>query len=56
MAILFNILTVLSVSTMGFLYWIGLDRFYFWYYPWFDNPLHLIGGLTIGLWGSALAA
>ena len=54
-----NIFNVLAVSSAGFtalLYWIGLDRFYFWYYPWFDIVLHLVGGLTIGFWGAALAS
>ncbi|TSC69476.1 MAG: hypothetical protein G01um101456_157 [Parcubacteria group bacterium Gr01-1014_56] len=55
MSIIFNILTVLSALLTAFLYWVGLDRFYFWYYPWFDIPIHMVGGLTIGFWGLALA-
>jgi hypothetical protein len=55
MHILFSILALLSAVLTAVLYWFGLERFFFWYYPWFDTPLHLVGGLTIGLWGASLA-
>jgi hypothetical protein len=56
MTIIFNIFAVFCAGITATLYWIGLEHFYFFYYPWFDIPLHIIGGLTIGFWGVALAA
>jgi uncharacterized membrane protein YjdF len=55
MHIFFSIAAVLSAVLTAVLYWFGLDKFYFWYYPWFDIPLHIVGGLTIGFWGASLA-
>jgi hypothetical protein len=55
MHILFSILAVAGALLTGFLYWLGLDQSFLWYYPWFDTPLHVAGGLTIGLWGASLA-
>lgn len=55
MHILFSILAVSSAVGTAVLYWFGLERFYFWYYPWFDIPMHIMGGLTIGFWGASLA-
>lgn len=54
MHILFSLLAVLGAGSVGFLYWLGLAKSFLWYYPWFDIPLHLAGGLTIGLWGCSL--
>lgn len=56
MSSVFNILTLLTALITAFLYWIGLENYFFWYYPWYDIPIHLLGGLTIGFWGAALAA
>ena len=55
MHIFLSILAVLSAFITGMMYWFGLEEFYFCYYPWFDIPRHLVGGLTIGLWGASLA-
>jgi hypothetical protein len=55
MHILFSILAIVGATLTGFLYWLGLDQSLLFYYPWFDTPLHLAGGLTIGLWGFSLA-
>lgn len=55
MHLFLSILAIVSAGTTGVLYWFGLQEFYFWYYPWFDIPLHIVGGLTIGLWGASLA-
>jgi hypothetical protein len=55
MPLFLSFLTVLSAIFTGFLYWLGLAKFLFWYHPWFDVPVHLAGGLTIGLWAVTLA-
>lgn len=46
---------MVSAVLTAVLYWYGLTKFYFWYYPWYDIPMHLAGGLTIGLWAISLA-
>jgi hypothetical protein len=56
MASIFNILTLIIALVTAALYWIGLENYFFWYYPWYDIPIHILGGLTAGLWGCALAA
>ncbi len=56
MSLIFNLGAILGAGLTAFLYWLGLVEFYFWYYPWFDVPLHVAAGFTVGAWGAALAA
>lgn len=56
MALFFNIAALLSAVLLGFLYYLGAENFYFYLYPWYDIPLHLLGGLIAGLWACAVAS
>lgn len=56
MPLLFDALALLITGLIGWLYLYGTDNFLFWYYPWYDAPLHILGGVVIGLWGSAVAS
>jgi hypothetical protein len=52
----FNIFSVLIAAVVAYLYFLGLEYSLFWFYWWYDIPMHLLGGLVVGFWGSALAA
>jgi len=53
---LFNALALSVTVLIGWLYLYGVDNSLFWYYAWYDAPLHILGGVVIGLWGSAVAS
>ncbi len=56
MPTLFNTLALcIAVLTAG-TYWYGVDQSFFWAYWWYDIPLHLLGGLVMGLWACAVGA
>ena len=56
MPIIFHTLALGIMLVIAWLYWLGITESYFWLYWWYDIPLHLLGGLVIGLWGCAVAA
>ena len=56
MSLFFNILTLIIAVLVGYLYWLGLEGHLFWVYWWYDIPMHMLAGLVVGLWGSALAS
>jgi hypothetical protein len=56
MPLLFNTLSILFALLTGGAYWYGVQESLFWIYPWYDIMLHLLGGLVIGFWASAVAA
>lgn len=44
------LLAALFVSgVLAFLQHIALADFLYWRYPWFDTPMHFLGGLAVGL-------
>jgi uncharacterized membrane protein YjdF len=55
MSYFLNLLSVLIAIVVGYLYWMGLENHLFFYIWWYDIPLHMLAGLVVGLWGSALA-
>lgn len=55
MRLFFNFSALLAVSATAGLYWLGVEEGYFWIYDWWDTLLHLLGGLTVGLWCGAVA-
>jgi hypothetical protein len=56
MPLLFNILAILSALLTAGAYWYGVQGSFFWIYPWYDIMLHLMGGVVMGLWASAVSA
>lgn len=56
MALFFYALAILTSCITAGLYWIGVHDYLFWVYPWYDIPLHMLGGLMIGLWAAGSAA
>ncbi len=54
MSWLYNTLALAVTGLIGFLYLYGIDNSLFWRYDWYDAPLHILGGVVIGLWGSAV--
>ncbi len=56
MPLFFDGLALAVTALIGWLYLYGTDNFLFWRYPWYDAPLHILGGIVIGLWGSAVAS
>lgn len=52
---LLAILLVL-VASVSALHAVGMRRFWYWHYPWFDVVLHLLGGLAVGLGSLWLAS
>lgn len=55
MAIFFNVSALVMTVLLGGLFWYGIEESLFWYYNWYDIPLHLLGGVVMGLWGAAVA-
>src|SRR5437660_1724684 len=55
MAIFLSILAVIGAILTGYMEWLGAVKSFYWFYPWFDIFVHIVGGLTIGLWGAAIA-
>lgn len=57
MPLFFNIASLITVSLVGFLYWLGVQEGYLFTYQYlYDIPLHLLGGLTAGFWTMAGAS
>jgi hypothetical protein len=54
MPIFFNVLAILFALLTAGAYWYGTQESLFWAYPWYDIMLHLMGGLSIGSWASAV--
>ncbi len=52
----FNGLAIAMTGVVSFLYIYGVDHSLFWYYVWYDAPLHVMGGMITGLWACAVAA
>ena len=52
MHIFFYIAAILTSCLTAFLYSKGIGDGWFWVYPWFDIPLHMLGGLMIALWAA----
>lgn len=38
-----------SASVLAFLHIWAISDFLYWKYRWFDTPMHILGGVTIGL-------
>lgn len=41
-------------SILAYLQYEALANLWYWYYPWFDTIMHLLGGLTVAAFGIAL--
>jgi hypothetical protein len=39
----------ISASVLAFLHIWAVSNFLYWKYRWFDTPMHILGGATIGL-------
>lgn len=56
MALIFNFLSILTVGILAVFYLSAVNFSWFWIYPWIDIPIHIMGGLTLGLWACAVAS
>ncbi|HYF12727.1 MAG TPA: hypothetical protein VD928_00280 [Candidatus Paceibacterota bacterium] len=56
MSLFFNALAVGTALVTAVLYIYGKENSLFWYYWWYDIPMHILGGLVIGFWIAAIAA
>ncbi|MBC7836881.1 hypothetical protein H7X87_03855 [Acetobacteraceae bacterium] len=55
MALIFNALALFFAVLTAGIYWYGVEQSFFWIYDWYDSMLHVLGGITIGFWASAVA-
>ena len=56
MTIAFNILALVAVGATGVMDWYGVEHSFFWIYPHWDVPTHILAGLTIGFWAAAVSS
>jgi hypothetical protein len=57
MTLFFNAAALLSAALMAGAYWLGIQEGYLFTYQYiYDIPLHLLGGLSAGLWAMAFAS
>jgi hypothetical protein len=43
---IFSLFLLISVTVLNFL---AFKNFWYWHWPWFDQPMHFMGGLLAGL-------
>ncbi len=42
-------------ALLASLHWWAMAEFLYWQYPWFDIPMHYLGGVTFGVFIAALS-
>jgi len=51
---LFLCLEAITLPLLGVLNYFAFENYWYWRYPWFDKPMHFLGGLSLGLLGLIL--
>ncbi len=39
----------LTASTLAATHYLAIEFYLYWLYPWFDAPMHFLGGITVAL-------